>query len=206
MKRNSHLPLAIAAVLGSAVALTACHATGPGAAGLSPSATVTPASHSVTAGSQPATGSPVPATAPTAQMTPPSAASPTAPASPAAPTGAGAVVTRVVANCSVAPDTLAVRPKGIVIACADGNLGVEKMSWASWGASTATGRGTLYENQCEPNCAEGKFATYQVAVTLSTVKSSSQGAWFSELAVTWEGARPSNATPDRFPLMPPRRI
>jgi hypothetical protein len=191
MKRNSYLSLTICTVLGSAVAVTACHAAGSGAAGLSPSA-----GSPVTSASTAPTSAPSPART---LIIPPARPTISPPASPAP-----AAVTRVVANCAGAPDTLALRPKSIVIACADGNLGVKKMAWTRWGDSSATGRGTLYENMCQPNCAEGKFADYPVAVTLSTAKSSSQGAWFSELTVTWEGARPSNSTPDNFPLMAPR--
>lgn len=118
-------------------------------------------------------------------------------------THAAAPVPRVVADCAEAPDTLQVRPKGIVIACADGGLGFAKLTWTRWGAPTATGQGELYENRCEPNCASGKYATYPVLVTLSRVRNSSRGAYFSELTVTWKGHRPPNSTPDSFPLMPP---
>ncbi|MBO0801560.1 MAG: hypothetical protein J2P25_00580 [Nocardiopsaceae bacterium] len=105
----------------------------------------------------------------------------------------------MVADCAKA----STRPSGIVIACADHGLGVEKMTWTSWGTSSATGQGIFYENQCQPSCAKGKTATYPVQVTLSKVKTSSQGAYFSELTVTWKGAKPSNSTPNHFPLMPP---
>lgn len=110
-----------------------------------------------------------------------------------------AAVPRVVGDCV----TPRVRPKVIVISCADGGLGFEKMTWSRWGAATASGQGDLYENLCEPSCAEGTIATYPVLVTLSRVKFSSHGAYFSELTVTWEGRKPRNSTPDSFPLMPP---
>jgi hypothetical protein len=54
-----------------------------------------------------------------------------------------------------------------------------------------------------PNCATGGFAHYPVAVTLSVVKASAKGPWFSRLTVTWEGSRPPNQTPDNFTLVPP---
>lgn len=109
----------------------------------------------------------------------------------------------MVADCAKAPDTLRLRPGYIVIACADGGLGVEKLTWTRWGTITATGQGELYENLCQPNCAEGKFGTYPVLVRLSRVKTSARGAYFSELSVTWEGRRPPNSTSDSFPLLPP---
>jgi hypothetical protein len=111
----------------------------------------------------------------------------------------------VVANCTSAlPYRLSVRPAVITLACADDGLGVKNMAWTTWTTSSATGRGMLWENLCQPNCAEGKIADYPVAVTLSLVKTSSQGAWFATLTVAWEGARPPNQTPDSFALTPPR--
>ena len=165
--------LAVCAVLGFSLAVTACHSGGTAAgrgSGTASSPAVSPQSH----------------------------------ASPSATPVAPAPVPRVVADCSKAPETLRVRPTGIVIACADGGLGFEKLTWARWGTSGATGQGELYENQCQPDCAEGKFATYPVLVALSRVKTSPQGAYFSEVTVTWEGRRPPNSTPHSFPLMPPR--
>ncbi len=44
--------------------------------------------------------------------------------------------------------------------------------------------------------------TFAVAVTLSAVKTSPQGPWFSRLTVTWEANRPPNQTPGSFPLPP----
>jgi hypothetical protein len=105
---------------------------------------------------------------------------------------------------SALPYRLSVRPAVITLACADDGLGVKGMAWTTWTTSSATGRGALWENLCQPNCAEGKIANYPVAVTLSLVKTSSQGPWFATLTVAWEGARPPNQTPDSFTLTPPR--
>jgi len=44
---------------------------------------------------------------------------------------------------------------------------------------------------------------YPVDVTLSAVRASAKGQWFSELTVSWQGSRPPNQTPDTFTLMPP---
>lgn len=203
MKRNSYLPLTICAILGSTLAVTACHSNGPGAAaGRSSGATASVAATVKSAPSHSASSaapvtSAAPGTAGSAATASPSQSSPSPVAS------AGAPVPHVVADCSEMPDTMGVRPKGIVIACADDGLGVEKMTWTNWGTSTAKGQGELYENLCQPNCAEGKIETYPVLVTLSRVKNSSQGAYFSELTVTWEGNRPLNSTPDIFGLLGP---
>ena len=121
-----------------------------------------------------------------------------------APAGASTVRPAVVANCaSVPPHRPSVRPGSITLACADAGLGVQKMTWNEWTASAATGQGRLWEKLCRPNCAEGKIATYPVAVTLSAVRSSSSGPWFSRLTVTWKGRRPPGHLPGSFPLMKP---
>lgn len=78
------------------------------------------------------------------------------------------------------------------------------MSWSSWDASRAAGRGSLWLNLCKPNCAEGKYAYYPVAVTLSGVRASSQGPWFRDLAIRFTGARPPVKLPARYALYPPR--
>ena len=110
----------------------------------------------------------------------------------------------IVAGCASAePHTLSREPSSIVLTCADEGLRIEGLAWADWTASAAEGHGTLWENQCVPNCAEGNFAKYPVAVALSAVRSSADGPWFSRLKLTWEGNRPPNQTPDTWTLTPP---
>jgi hypothetical protein len=141
-----------------------------------------------------------PATAaPSSVTTPPSPA--TSPASPAPSTTSP--VPGVVADCIRAPHQLSIRPAGITLACADNGLGVENMAWTSWTTSAATGKGTLWEKLCKPDCADGQIGTYPVAVTLSAVKISAHGPWFSRLTVTWEATRPPNQAPDSFLTPPP---
>jgi hypothetical protein len=110
----------------------------------------------------------------------------------------------VVANCTSAPPYRpSARPASITLACADDGLGLEKMTWNSWAAPIATGRGMLWEKLCHPNCAEGKVGTYPVDVTLSAVKSSSSGPWFSRLTVAFQGQRPPGTLPSSFGLIRP---
>jgi hypothetical protein len=171
---------AFCALLGLSLITAAC-----GASGTTPRASSTPSPTS-------------PATAPPASSP---AAAPSSPAPPASPASA---LPGVVAECTNPPPlTLSTRPTEIVLACADDGIGVEHMTWSSWASGAAAGQGLLWENLCQPNCATGKIATYPVAVTLSAVKTSSQGPYFSNLALTWQGNRPPNSTPDAFGLMPP---
>jgi hypothetical protein len=178
-------------VLGVAVA--GCQASQPGAA-------------------SPAAASPTTVTAPpaaTASSPPTTAAAPTsiAPSPATAPTtGVVVAVAGVVANCDDAePHPLSRRPSSIVLACADAGIGVQDLTWTGWKPASATGRGVFWENECVPtaSCGSAQFARYPVTVTLSAVKASIDGPWFSRLTVTWEAGRPANQTPDSFTLTPP---
>ena len=96
----------------------------------------------------------------------------------------------------------------IILACADAGIGVQDLTWTSWTASSATGQGVLWENECLPtaSCGANKFSHYPVAVTLSVVKPSAAGPWFSQLTVTWKDGRPPNQTPDTFILEGPTNL
>lgn len=109
----------------------------------------------------------------------------------------------MVADCSSAK----VRPTTITVACGDGGAWVQGMTWTSWGPATATGSGQFYQNTCQPNCAEGKPASYPARVTLSGVENDPAGAYFSHLTVTWEGSAPpgSGSAPASYKLTTPSR-
>ena len=61
---------------------------------------------------------------------------------------------------------MAERPQQID-ATGDGSQVVTGLSWTGWGSSRATATGTLRVNDCQPNCATGKFAGYPATVTVS---------------------------------------
>jgi hypothetical protein len=42
--------------------------------------------------------------------------------------------------------------------------------WNTWGPKTATSTGTLWTNNCVPNCAQGKTSYHKLYVTLYWVK------------------------------------
>jgi hypothetical protein len=58
----------------------------------------------------------------------------------------------VVLDCSFKP---VVTPPAFVVACADNGMGVEGLHWTSWTPKLASGYGTIWENDCTPNCADG---------------------------------------------------
>lgn len=122
----------------------------------------------------------------------------------AEPATAGLANVYVVADCAAAaPHSPSREPLSITLACADAGIGVQDMLWSSWTATGATGSGLLWEKLCVPDCATGKMGYYPVDVTLSAVRASAKGQWFSALRVSWQGSRPPNQTPDTFTLMPP---
>ena len=49
------------------------------------------------------------------------------------------------------------KPELIYFACADGNTGIGKIKWDTWEASGARGTGEYFANDCDPDCADGKF-------------------------------------------------
>ena len=59
-----------------------------------------------------------------------------------------------------------VRPSSFILACADANDYLTKLSWTSWGPDLASAVGTQEENDCIPYCAAGHFHAYPVDVDL----------------------------------------
>lgn len=50
-----------------------------------------------------------------------------------------------------------VKPSTFVLACADGNSSLTGLRWSRWGGSEGVASGTWRVNECEPNCASGRF-------------------------------------------------
>ena len=212
-------PFAALSVTVLGVAVAGCHAgQGDSAAAATATATATasPAGPAASAG-QPGAASPA-AASPTTVTAPPAATASSPTTATAAPTsiapspatgpatGVVVAVVGVVANCdSAEPHPLSRRPSSIVLACADAGIGVQDLTWTGWKPSSATGRGVFWEDECVPtaSCGSAQFSRYPVMVTLSAVKASTDGPWFSRLTVTWEAGRPPNQTPDSFTLTPP---
>lgn len=66
--------------------------------------------------------------------------------------------------------TVQVRPKTFALACGDGNIGLVKARWQSFGHATARGTAMLAINGCDPNCADGSFTRTRVRVTATRVR------------------------------------
>jgi len=95
----------------------------------------------------------------------------------------------VVINCVMHPQT---RPASYVLACADGNSYVAKMSWASWESSAAFGSGTDTFNDCVPSCVAGHFHSFPALVALWRVEAlpgHPGDRYFTRLTIIYTGSR-----------------
>jgi len=97
------------------------------------------------------------------------------------PAGQVAKPTRVVASCS----HLAVKPRRVVVTCADGNIYVVFRHYATWTHTAARGRGVYWINDCKPSCAGGTFHHYRAHLRLARVVKTRRGAVFSRLHVRY---------------------
>jgi hypothetical protein len=67
----------------------------------------------------------------------------------------------VVVTCEKAKVT---EPKTYTLACGDGSEVLASLSWSRWSPGRAIAGGKDWINDCEPNCATGKFHSYPVYV------------------------------------------
>jgi hypothetical protein len=134
------------------------------------SSSSTSTSTTSTGGPAPATQAAGPATTPTASSAASSPAAPatTAPASPANSLIAVTVCTFPADGCTQpgAAQYMEIRPKEITTS-GDGSGYVTNLVWSGWGSPHATATGVMKLNNCEPNCAQGKYASYPATVTLA---------------------------------------
>ncbi len=100
-------------------------------------------------------------------------------ATPSAFAGTGAKVL----TCSGAS---VVRPRTLVVSCADANTSLQSIHWATWGAGGASGTTTFAINLCTPYCAASPMSYFpHSSVTLSAPVASRAGTYFSRLEVRY---------------------
>ena len=100
-----------------------------------------------------------------------------------APTAGAAPTATVVINCV---GKGVVKPKQIIIACADAGVMVYKISWTSWTDNEAKGTGTLAWNTCLPKtCVAGIVQKYKVKITLGRVASGPNVTVFSGMTLNF---------------------
>jgi hypothetical protein len=96
----------------------------------------------------------------------------------------------VVLSCT---DKAQVKPGTIYLACADDGLGLTRLHWTSWTPELASAYGTLWENDCKPNCAQGHIHYYPVVAVLwggATVAGHRSERRYTEVTVSFTKHRP----------------
>lgn len=93
-------------------------------------------------------------------------------------------------NCEGAAE---VEPSSYILTCADAGTVLKGMHWTSWQPGRATGYGTLAENDCTPNCAEGKIIDYSLSATLTGSHFYAQAGQYTYPSITmhFPGAAPA---------------
>ena len=83
------------------------------------------------------------------------------------------------------------RPKSLTLACGDGNTVLKGLKWSSFGGATAQAKGTVVINLCEPNCAEGKAASFPVTVKASDPRKCKGGLRvYNKVTLKFKGKSP----------------
>jgi hypothetical protein len=83
------------------------------------------------------------------------------------------------------------RPTSVTLTCGDGNTVLKGLKWSSFGGATAQAKGTFVIDLCEPNCAEGKTASFPVTVKASSPRSCKHGLRvYNKLTLAFKGKSP----------------
>jgi hypothetical protein len=75
------------------------------------------------------------------------------------------------------------KPNSITLTCADGGMMVTDITWDSWSSQGAQGSGIYLENNCEPDCASGKFSKTQVDISLTKLIEFDKKYFLKDLAI-----------------------
>jgi hypothetical protein len=85
---------------------------------------------------------------------------------------------------------LVAAPKTFVIACADANYELTRLSWRGWGSVRATATGVAQANDCTPTCAAGHFHAYRMTAVADHVKRCGKARYYDRLTIVYAGPRP----------------
>ena len=188
--------------LAPATAIAASLALGLTATGCAATAGATSSSHTALTSAA--------ASAPPQPSAPPSA--PTAPSMPST-VSASATFSAASASSAATPRYVLydcsfqgiVEPATDTLTCADANALLRGLHWATWTPQLASGYGTFVENDCQPNCAEGRFHSYPVVVTAwgsGSVQGHPAERRYTELTLMFPGARPPYYNDSSKPTYP----
>jgi len=83
-------------------------------------------------------------------------------------------------------DTHAYRPSRLNPSV-DGSLYVSGMRWRVWNDREAVGAGVAHVNDCDPDCADGHYATHPVTVRLAGPRELCGSRFFTSISVEGPG-------------------
>jgi hypothetical protein len=84
------------------------------------------------------------------------------------------------------------KPSTIILACGDGNAVLQKLTWSSWQSHSASGQGSLSQNDCTPDCADGTFHSYPVKVSLADPVPTDGRQYFVKVTLSFPKHRPND--------------
>jgi hypothetical protein len=88
-----------------------------------------------------------------------------------------------------------VKPKRIVLACADFGLYANHFDWKHWGHRKARTKGVLHAKVCKPSCAEGYFKDYPVEIVLHRIKTRTcngkRARYYTKVKLNFRGRHPN---------------
>ena len=74
------------------------------------------------------------------------------------------------------------------IACGDGAVFLQVRRYRFWHHDQAVGRGAVFVDDCDPNCADGTFHRTPARIRFFRPVSTSHGTVFSRAAARWHRA------------------
>ena len=85
------------------------------------------------------------------------------------------------------------KPEALTPYCADFGVAVWKIKWAKWSAYAAEGDGTFSANNCDPNCADGKYTNVAVRVFLKDLTTKNNKYFYNTAVIVPKGKIVSSA-------------
>ena len=94
-----------------------------------------------------------------------------------------------------------VKPRQIVVTCADASVAVARITWSRWDANGARGTGTLSWNTCLPStCVDGIVEKYAVRISLGRVASGPSASVFTRMTLAFPEGGPAAAETATYTL------
>jgi hypothetical protein len=92
------------------------------------------------------------------------------------------------ADCAGRP---VVKPRVVVLTCADAGVSAGQLSWTGWGSTFAAGVGIASVNDCSPDCADGHFHKYRIVLIANGRERCSSGQMaYARVTYAWIGRSP----------------